>query len=222
MAKIPPLILSSPEWEKQEGENNRQYFFASLFIRCDDTVEEFHTRMNHEYTTNGKEGFLSYAPYTLDYFRELCTQHKWIARREAKRTHDINKLFNELDEIENDRKVERFKLKEDIEFKALEKLEDKVKFDDKLTGGQFKDFTQGIRNLQDSRNIDREKPTDYSKQKVEAEVEAGVETNLNIEDNKALATVQAMFMQPEFVEMNKKLMEKTADELQKQRRAGDE
>lgn len=52
---------------------------------------------------------------------------------------------------------------------------------------------------------------------VMADVEAGVETNLNIEDNRALAEVQTMFMQPEFVEMNKKLMEKTADELQKRR-----
>lgn len=217
MPKIAPLILSSPEWEKQEGENNRQYFFARLFMRCDDTVEEFHQRMVTEYSTNGKAGFLNYAPYTLNYFRDLCTQHKWIERREAKQTHDLNKIFNELDEIENARKVERFQLKEDIEYEVLDKLNDKVKYDDKLTGGQFKDFTQGIRNIQDSRNIDREKPTDYSKQKVEAEVEAGVETNLNIEDNRALAEVQTMFMQPEFVEMNKKLMEKTADELQKRR-----
>ena len=86
-----------------------------------------------------------------------------------------------------------------------------------MKSGQFKDFTQGVRNLQDSRNIDREKPTDYSKQKVEAEVEAGVETNMSIEDNRALSEVQAMFMQPEFVELNKKLMDKTADELQKRR-----
>ena len=221
MPNLQPLNLISPEWEKQEGESNRQYFFAGLFIRCDDTVEEFHSRMNQEYITNGKEGFLKYAPYSLDYFRELCTAHKWIARRNIEATHDIEKLFNELDEIENDRKVERFKLKESIEFEALEKLEDKVKYDDKLTGGQFKDYTQGVRNLQDSRNIDREKPTDYSKQKVEAEVEAGVETNLNIEDNRALAEVQTMFMQPEFVEMNRKLMEKTADELQKRRHSNE-
>ena len=217
MPKIAPLILSTPEWEKQEGESNRQYFFAGLFIRCDDTVEEFYNRMVAEYSSNGKKGFLEYAPYTLEYFRVLCTQHKWIARREAKRTHDIDKLFNELDEIENFRKVERFQLKENIEYEALEKLEDKVKYDDRLTGGQFKDYTQGVRNLQDSRNIDREKPTDYSKQKVEAEVEAGVETNMSIEDNRALSEVQAMFMQPEFVELNKKLMDKTADELQKRR-----
>lgn len=58
--------------------------------------------------------------------------------------------------------------------------------------------------------------------KLNAEVEAGVETNLKIEDNQALATVQAMFMQPEFVEMNRKLMEKAADELQKRRRNSDE
>ncbi|WP_406532499.1 hypothetical protein [Methanobrevibacter sp.] len=173
--------------------------------------------MNREYLTNGKEGFLDYAPYSLNYFRELCTAHKWIARREIKKTHDLDKIFNELDEIENSRKVERFQLKENIEYEALEKLEDKVKYDNSLTGGQFKDYTQGVRNLQDSRNIDREKPTDYSKQKVEAEVEAGVETNLNIEDNRALAEVQAMFMQPEFVEMNRKLMNKTADELKKRR-----
>lgn len=221
MPNLDPLILVSPEWEKQEGESNRHYFFAGLFIRSDETVEEFHSRMYQEYITNGKKGFLDYAPYSLPYFRELCTAHKWIARREIKKTHDLNKIFNELDEIENERKVERFRLKENIEFEALEQLEDKVKYDDKLTGGQFKDFTQGVRNLQDSRNIDREKPTDYSKQKVEAEVEAGVETNLNIEDNKALATVQAMFMQPEFVEMNRKLMDRTADELQKQRNSNE-
>ena len=217
MPKIAPLNLTSPEWEKQEGENNRQYFFAALFIRSDETVEEFYNRMVVEYSSNGKEGFLEYAPYTLDYFRVLCTQHKWIERRELKKTYELDKIFSELDEIENERKVERFRLKENIEFEALEKLEDKVKYDDKLTGGQFKDYTQGVRNLQDSRNIDREKPTDYSKQKVEAEVEAGVETNLNIEENKGLAAVQAMFMQPEFVEMNDKLMNKVADELQKQR-----
>ncbi len=217
MAKIAALILSSPEWEKQEGESNRQYFFAGLFIRSDETVEDFYNRMIAEYKSNGKRGFLKYAPYTLEYFRVLCTQHKWIVRREAKKTHDIDKIFNELDEIENDRKIERFRLKENIEFKALEKLENKVKYDEKLSGGQFKDFTQGVRNLQDSRNIDREKPTDYSKQKVEAEVEAGVETNMHIEDNRALSEVQAMFMQPEFVEMNRKLMDKTADELKKRR-----
>lgn len=53
---------------------------------------------------------------------------------------------------------------------------------------------------------------------LEAEGEFGVETNLKVEDNRALSTVQAMFMQPEFIEMNKKLMDKTADELEKQRR----
>lgn len=221
MPKIAPLNLTSPEWEKQDHESNRQYFFAGLFIRSDETVEEFHSRMVTEYSSKGKEGFLNYAPYSLDYFRVLCTQHKWIGRREAKKTYELDKLFNELDEIENNRKVERFKLKESIEFEALEKLEDKVKYDDKLTGGQFKDYTQGVRNLQDSRNIDREKPTDYSKQKVEAEVEAGVETNLKVENNHALATVQAMFMQPEFIEMNKKLMEKTADELQRRRNSNE-
>ncbi|MBO7444571.1 MAG: hypothetical protein J6T69_07120 [Methanobrevibacter sp.] len=221
MPNLQPLNLTSPEWEKQEGESNRHYFFAGLFIRSDETVEEFHSRMNEEYVTNGKEGFLDYAPYSLHYFRELCTAHKWIARRELKKTHELDKMFNEMDVIENDRKIERFKLKENIEFEALEKLEDKVKFDEKLTGGQFKDFTQGVRNLQDSRNIDREKPTDYSKQKVEAELKAGVETNMKIEDNSALAEVQTMFMQPEFIEMNRKLMNKTADELQRRRNSNE-
>ena len=218
MPNLQPLTLLSPEWEKQEGESNRHYFFAGLFIRCDDTVEEFHSRMNQEYITNGKEGFLKYAPYSLDYFRELCTAHKWIERRNIKGTHDIEKLFNELDEIENERKVERFKLKESIEFEALEKLEDKVKYDDKLTGGQFKDYTQGVRNLQDSRNIDREKPTDYSKQKVEAEGEFGVETNLKVENNKSLALAQKILLEPEFVEFESQLMDKVTNELHKQRK----
>ena len=212
MPKIAPLNLTSPEWEKQDGESNRQYFFEGLFIRSDETVEEFHSRMVVEYSSNGKKGFLNYAPYSLDYFRVLCTQHKWIERREAKKTYELDKLFNELDEIENNRKVERFKLKESIEFEALEKL------DDKLTGGQFKDYTQGVRNLQDSRNIDREKPTDYSKQKVEAEVEAGVETNLKVENNKSLALAQKILLKPEFVEFESQLMDEVTNELHKQRK----
>ena len=60
-----------------------------------------------------------------------------------------------------------------------------------------------------------------SKIEIDADVEAGVETNLNINDNHALATVQAMFMRPEFIQMNKELMDKTADELEKQRNNSD-
>lgn len=95
-----------------------------------------------------------------------------------------------------------------------------VTWDEKLS-----QINQGVQAaISIDENLDKETgetPELKADVNLNAEVEAGVETNLNIEDNKALATVQAMFMQPEFVELNKKLMDKTADELRKQRNSNE-
>ena len=164
---------------------------------------------------------LKYAPYSKYTFEDLCTVHKWIERRTAKEDYLHEYRIKQYDIIDNEKAIEIYELKADTEYEAWLKINSLVKEDSKFIGGRFKDATQGANNIQANKNTDKEKPTDYSKQKVEDEVEAGVETNLKIEDNRALATVQAMFMQPEFVELNKKLMDKTADELRKQRNSNE-
>ena len=204
MGRLKPLILQGNIWEKQEDETPKQNYFKNLFIRTgEETVVDFASRINHEYNTNGLDGFLAYKPYTEFYFLELATAHKWLERRDAFQEYNNAKLFSELDVIENDRKIERYSMKEDLEYEALDWLVNRVKGRDiKLTGGQFKDTTQGIRNLQDSRNIDREKPTEYGKQEFEGKVDAAAEVNttskINL-DPKSIADRDLQLMK-EFME----------------------
>lgn len=195
MGRLKPLILKGNIWEKQEEESPKQNFFKELFIRTrEETIIDFASRMNHEYDTNGLEGFLKYKPYTETYFSELGTAHKWLQRRDAFHEYEDSKLFAQMDDIEQDRIIERFALKEDIEFEELTWLLSRVKNrDPKLTGGQFKDSTQGIRNLQDSRNIDREKPTDYNKQQIEGEVEST--TNVTLDSKKIYEKDRALMLE---------------------------
>lgn len=229
MATVKPLKepLKEPIWDKQEVESDKdkpefespkQRFFFNLFCRHGGYLSHFAGELEGKKRGHCILGVtLKYTPYSQSTLKDLCAAHKWIERRTAKDDYIHEYRIKQYDLIDDENAIEMYELKADTEYEAWVKINDLVKKDPKFMGGRFKDATQGANNIQANKNTDKEKPTDYSKQKVEAEVEAGVETNLNIEDNQALATVQTMFMQPEFVEMNKKLMEKTADELQKRR-----
>lgn len=172
MATIPPLILKHPIWEQQEDEKARHYFFAGLFIRCEDTVEEFHSRMHLEYTSNGKEGFLKYVPYSLTYFQMLCTQHKWLERREAFQKHENEKLFSEMDKIERASKLEIFELEDKAEIRIWRKLA----YADKITPAGMEHLAKAGKMTKDSKNRDLGKPKDISK--IDADVDAEVETSV--------------------------------------------
>lgn len=233
MATVKPLKepLKEPIWDKQElvsdkdkpeFESPKQRFFFNLFCRhggyLSHLAGELEGKKRGDYIL-GVE--LKYAPYSQSTLKDICAAHKWIERRTAKEAYLHEYRINQFDLIDDEKALELYELKADTEYEAWVQINELVREDPKFIGGRFKDATQGANNIQVNKNTDKEKPTDYSKQKVEAEGEFGVETVMNIEDNKALATVQAMFMQPEFVEMNKKLMEKTADELQKRRNSNE-
>ncbi len=172
MSTIPALILKDPIWEQQEEEQNKQYFFAGLFIRCDDTVEEFYHRMDMEYTSNGKEGFLKYAPYSLTYFRTLCTQHKWIERRVAFQKHRDEKLFAEMDEIDRESKLEIFKYENEAELRIWRRLSLA-----ELTPAGMEHLAKAGKLTKDSKNRDLGKPKDITK--IDADIEADVEGSIS-------------------------------------------
>ena len=229
MATIKPLKepLKEPIWDKQElvsdkdkpeFESPKQRFFFNLFCRHGGYLSHFAGELEGKKRGDYILGVeLKYAPYSQSTLEDICAAHKWIERRTAKDAYIHEYRIKQFDLIDDEKALELYELKADTEYEAWVQINELVREDPKFIGGRFKDATQGANNIQANKNTDKEKPTDYSKQKVEAEVEAGVETNLNIEENKGLAAVQAMFMQPEFVEMNDKLMNKVADELQKQR-----
>ena len=99
----------------------------------------------------------------------------------------------------------RYELKEDNEYLALKKMNNDLKYNDRYTGGQFKDSTQGIRNLQDSRNIDRGEPTErtINQHNIEGTLDSKVVTHSVSED---------IILSPRYVELTRKLLEDVTDE----------
>ena len=179
--------------QTQLGELPKQHYFFMLFCRFDGTLEDFKSRMKLQHKSDIFENIeLEYEPYTGESFSKLCTKNCWIARKKEWQIFRHNQIFEELDAIEDKRKVERYKKKENIEYMQLDDLERKVKYDDRLTGGQFRDFTIGIRNLQDSRNIDREKPTNYSDSKINVDADVKKENNAEVKLKKIEAMQKRM------------------------------
>lgn len=179
--------------QTQLGELPKQHYFFMLFCRFDGTVEEFKKGMKGKRKGDLFQNIeLEYDPYKPKTFSNLCTENCWRDRKKEWQIFRHNQIFEELDAIEDKRKVERYKLKENIEYEALDDLETKVKYDDRLTGGQFRDYTIGIRNLQDSRNIDREKPTNYSDSKINVDADVKRENNSELKLKKIEAMQKRM------------------------------
>ena len=183
MAKIPPLILNpdNPVWQQQEEEQNRQYFFARLFFKTDETVEEFYNRMVIEYTTNGKEGFLKYAPYSLHYFRLLCTQHHWLKRRDAFQKYENKKLFSEMDRIDRESKVEIFKLENEAELIIWKKIIEEDE-NGNLTPAGAEHWAKAGKTTKDSKNRDLNKPKDINKLDSDVDGKIEVSSEKKVED----------------------------------------
>lgn len=179
MATVKPLKepLTDPIWDQQEGEGNKHYFFFMLFCIFGGFLSHFFEALQgHQKGTTFLGVTLKYVPFkSYDTLKHISKANKWFERREAKEKYENDFLLKQYEQIDRKRAIEKYELKEDTEYEGWVKLNDKVKFDDKLTGGQFKDYTQGLNNIQANKNTDKEKPTDYSKQKVEADVDATAE-----------------------------------------------
>ena len=128
-----------------------------------------------EYESNGKKGFLNYVPYTLDYFRLLCTQHKWIERRAAFQRHRDEKMFAEMDEIDRASKLEIFKYENEAEIRIWRRL-----VNGELTPAGMEHLAKAGKMTKDSKNRDLGKPKDITK--IDADIDAEVENSI-IEQN---------------------------------------
>ena len=228
------LILEDPIDEPQEGEKPRQYYFLDLYFYTDIGLYKFiksfdGLKKGMVWECGGHDGqvILEFNPPAQSTMMNWASQLFWELRKKAHwdyffkrgKEHRAKKVEEYLDGflddvIESTTNLKNTEDEIDDDYDTKPHLKAKGKSDISSSRSNYWNILKDLGGISD--------PAKKIEADVNAEVEAGVETNLNIEDNKALATVQAMFMQPEFVEMNKKLMEKTADELQKQRRAGDE
>lgn len=226
---ISKLILEDPIDEPQEGEKPRHYYFLDLFFDTDCGMQTFiksfdGLKKGDEWACEGRDGtvILEYNPPAQRTMQDWAIQLSWCIRDKAhwdyffrrKKEHRAKKVEEYLDGFLDDVMESTTNLKNtedeiDDDYDTKPHLKAKGKSDISSSRANYWSILKDLGGISD--------PVKKFEADVMADVEAGVETNLNIEDNRALAEVQTMFMQPEFVEMNKKLMEKTADELQKRR-----
>ncbi|MBQ6629163.1 MAG: hypothetical protein IJH65_10165 [Methanobrevibacter sp.] len=190
-----------PIYERQDGETPRQYYFLNEFFNFDGNLEEFIMWIESGCDVDSDEPIeLEYKPFAAQSFRGICTRNKWMSRRDAKRIADIDRRAKQLEAIEDERFIERYKLKEDNEYLALKRVNSNLRHNERYTGGQFRDHTQGIRNLQDSRSIDRGEPTEISKNQHNIDG--------NIDSTVVTGTIsQEMILKPEYAEATRKVLE---------------
>ena len=227
---IKKLILEDPIDEPQEGEKPRHYYFLNLYFDTDIGLYKFiksfdGLKKGMVWICSGYDGEvkLEFNPPTQKTMQVWATQLSWESRKTAhwayffkrgkeKRAKKVEEYLDGFldDVMDSTTNLKNTEDEIDDDYETKPHLKAKGKSDISSSRSNYWGILKDLGGISD--------PTKKIEADLNAEGEFGVETKLNIEDNKALSTVQSIFMQPEFVEMNKKLMEKTADELQKQRK----
>lgn len=232
LKKLDITKIQGPIYTFQKNhEKPRHYYFLELYYDTDTTQTQFiksfeGLKKGDKWSCNGRhdEITLKFNPPAQRTMRDWAAYLCWEVRKSAYWEH----IFKGNQENRR-KKIEEFfgGFTDDIidSSNRLRETEEEIDDDYQSKPHLKADGKSSIANAR-TKNLDMlfkmggisDAP---SKIEIDADVEAGVETNLNINDNHALATVQAMFMRPEFIQMNKELMDKTADELEKQRNNSD-
>lgn len=226
---IKRLELVEPIDEPQDGEKPRHYYFLNLYFDTDIGLYKFlksfdGLKKGMVWRCAGYDGdvTLEFNPPTQGTLETWATQLQWNIRKTAhwnyifkrgreKRAKKVEAYLDGFleDIIEGTDGLKGTEDEIDDDFETKPHLKAKGKSDISSSRSNYWSILKDLGGISD--------PAKKIEADVNADVEAGVETNMHIEDNRALSEVQAMFMQPEFVEMNRKLMDKTADELKKRR-----
>ena len=182
MADIPHITLQHPEWEQQQNETNKQHHFYQLFDKHGGTLEDFKREIKGRKKGEIFLGIkLKYEPYSDSTFSDLSACQLWFDRRDKHEKFENAFLIKQYEKIDREKAIEKYRLKEDTEYKAWVKVNQKVSEDDNFIGGRLKDATQGLNNIQTNKNIEKEKPTDFNRQDINANIDADVKTQTTAE-----------------------------------------
>ena len=196
--------LQEPIYEIQEGEMPKQYYFFRLFCLYIGTIENFADAMVSEWNLNGKQK-LKYKPYTRTTFSTLATNHKWLDRKAAKEVDDIQEIFLEMDRIDKESKIEKFRLQSEARTKNLKLLNERLDSGD-IKGSQIESHSKANKNFQDAERTDLEKAVEITDNhhNIEGSIDSTVEARGNISEE--------IILKPDYVELTRKLLEDVTNE----------
>lgn len=170
---MPITELQEPIWEKQKGETPNQYCYFLEFLKFPTySLKDFHQHLCDTYK-NLQESTIKPPKYTT--VRGWSSDNKWMERKTEKRTSEDKDILETLHEIEKEDKINIFKSKQQIETELIENILTAISLGQPLS--QINQGIQALRTLNEDKQLSQEKPTNYNRTNVEAEVKAEAEIN---------------------------------------------
>ena len=181
---MPIEELQEPIWEKQEGETPNQYCYFLEFLKFPTyNLKDFHDYLC-EKSKKEQKGAKPVTYKTIGKWAgEKC--NKWRVRKEAKRTAEDKDIMETLHELEKQKKIDTFNSKQEIETQLIENILTAISLGQPLS--QINQGIQALKTLNEDKQLTQEKPTNYNRTNVEADVKAEAEINREALDKIAKA-----------------------------------
>jgi len=181
---MPIEELQEPIWEKQKGETPNQYCYFLEFLEYPtNNLKDFHQHLCNN-DKLGQTGTKVPAYKTIrNWSGPAC--NKWTERKSAKRAAEQQDILDTLHELDKQDVVENFKTKKQIKNDLLFYIAAAI--DKGLPLSQINQGMQALKTLHEDDLLDQEKPTNYNKTDVEADVRAEAEINREALDMMAKA-----------------------------------
>ena len=93
--------------------------------------------------------------------------NKWTTRKESKRAAEDTEILQQLHEMEKEQKARTFQAKQEIEEKLLDKIIEAIELGQPLS--QINQGIQGLKTINEDKQLTQEKPTNYNKTDIDAE-----------------------------------------------------
>ena len=180
---MPIEELQEPIWEKQKGETPNQYCYFQEFLKWPTfNLKDFHRHLCETYQNPTKPNA---KPPKYNTITGWSSENKWTARKEAKRTAEDKDIMETLHELEKQQKIDTFNSKQEIETRLLENIITAIELGQPLS--QINQGIQALKTLNEDKQLTQEKPTNYNRTNVEADVKAEAEINREALDKIAKA-----------------------------------
>lgn len=160
-------------WDKREDESEYSYKYFNYFLMWVDlSIRNFYA----DIMTQGMKDLPS-----------LNTIYKWSAQnnwRKRKKAYIVNKSVDQryrLEELNYSKKEEIFKAKHNLIINAINKCAEDFN-QGRMTGTQFSNWVSGINGLLNDNRLDVLEPTEIKDAKIEASVEAEIDSEMSIFD----------------------------------------
>lgn len=164
---MPIETLEEPIWERQQGETPNQYCYFLEYLKFPTfNLKAFHKHLCDNYSNLPNITSQAKIP-KYGTMKNWSSLNKWTTRKESKRAAEDTEILQQLHEMEKEQKARTFQAKQEIEEKLLDKIIEAIELGQPLS--QINQGIQGLKTINEDKQLTQEKPTNYNKTDIDAE-----------------------------------------------------